>query len=252
MTIESSVTECRVRGLELTLDRSGSMLVPMGTTIAFHAKTVCRVAVIEFHERLFALVARAYKSLSLDRRALEEWLGAVEILPRTVWVHEIVHRYLFERHALGQHDNAATRFLETEILKEIYFLFRDRHAGNDRAPLVHRHSTCVERAVAYVESHLFEPCSLARLVAHAAASESTLTRAFRRELGCTPIAYWRTRKLDEALALLKGGNHSIAEVATRVGYENPTAFAFAFRLRFSRPPSSFSAPSRRLRKAPTL
>src|SRR5262249_36850913 len=153
---------------------------------------------------------------------LERWIQRLELLPRTVWVHEIVHRYIFERYVLHQDDNVATRFLETEILKEIYFLFRDREVGADRATSVHTHSSCVERAMAYIDAHRLEPCRVAALARHARASQSTLLRAFHRELGCGPGAYWRSRKLDQALILLRAGRHSVAEVATRVGYDNPT------------------------------
>jgi hypothetical protein len=48
-------------------------------------------------------------------------------------------------------------FLETELAKEAYFLLRDREAGADRAPAVHRPSTTLERALTWIEAHLFEP-----------------------------------------------------------------------------------------------
>jgi AraC-like DNA-binding protein len=156
-----------------------------------------------------------------------------------VWIHEIVHRYVFERYTLGEEENLATSFLEAEILKEVYFLFRDRDAGADRAARVFERSACIERAVAYVEAHLFERCNVAALASHAHASESSLLRSFRRELGCTPGVYWRGRKLDEALVHLRAGRQSVNEIALEVGYENPTAFAYAFRRRFGKAPSSF-------------
>ena len=78
---------------------------------------------------------------------------------------------------------------------------------------------------------------------------STLLRGFRRELGCTPAAYWRDRRLDEALVLLRSGRHQVAEVAATVGYDNPTSFGWAFRRRFKRAPSTF-VPKRPLRPAP--
>jgi AraC-like DNA-binding protein len=226
------------------------LLLPRDTLATLRASgSSARVAVLAFREPLLALVARMYGKIGVERRRLDRWTLRFELLPRTIWVHEIVHRYSFERYALGEHDNLATRFLETEILKEIYFLFRDREAGADRATAVRKHSACVERAIRHLEAHLFEPCTMTELAARAGASESTLLRAFQREIGCSPASYWRTRKLDEALILLRSGRHSIAEVAAHVGYENPTAFGFAFRRRFGRPPSSFK-PRRPLRRAP--
>jgi AraC-like DNA-binding protein len=250
VTIESSVARASTRGLDLTLDRSGCLLLPRGSDVALCVSGVAaKVAAFAFQEPLFALVARTYGKVGVDRRRLDRWTLRLELLPRTVWIHEIVHRYVFEREALGEDDNLVTRFLEAEILKEIYFLFRDREAGADRATIVRANSACVERAIAYVDAHLLEPCDVAALAAHARASESTLLRAFHREIGASPAAYWRNRKLDVALILLRGGRHSVAEVAVQAGYDNPTAFGFAFRKRFGRAPSSFK-PRRPLRPAP--
>jgi AraC-like DNA-binding protein len=249
VTIESSVVRVHRGAAELLVDRSGCLLLPAGSRADLRAATPARVAVLSFHERLVGHVARTYRKLGLDRARLERWTARLEVLPRTVWVHEIVHRYVFERYALGEHDNAATRFLETEILKEVYFLFRDREKGADRSSTLRRYSAAVERAIAHIEGNLFETASVRALVDVAGASESTLLRTFQRELGESPAAYWRHRKLDEALVLLRSGRHSVAEVATRIGYDNPTSFGASFRRRFGASPSTF-IPRQPTRRAP--
>jgi AraC-like DNA-binding protein len=242
-TIEWATARC---GAD-TLDRSNVLITSRAAAIGTLASTT-RIGVIGFHEPLLAAVEREYRALGLERRRFDRWLRARSVLPRTTWLHEILHRYVFERHALGHHDNQATRFLEVEIAKEIYFLFRDRDLGADRATIVRAPGAPVERALRYIETHLFEPCDAAALAKIAAVSSSTLLRQFRGELGCGPGAYWRNRKLDEALIALRSGR-SVAEVATRVGYDNPTAFGFAFRRRFGRPPSAYR-PTGRVRGAP--
>ena len=208
-----------------------------------------RVAILTFQPLLNASTARAYAPLGITLKSLERVLERLELLPRTAWVHEIVHRYLFERCTLEEQDNEATAFLEMEVLKEVFFLFRDRDQGADRASRIQARTPSVERAVGYIEAHLFEACRVGALARAAAASQSTLLRAFQRELGCGPAAYWRSRKLDEALALLRSGSRSVSEVSAQVGYDNPTAFAHAFRLRFGRTPSHF-VPRHRIRPAP--
>jgi AraC-like DNA-binding protein len=248
--LEAGTADVAIGGESFVVDRTACLVAPKRATIVLSAtKPATRVAVLGFGDALVTTTARTYAKLGLDRDRLERWLTRTELLTRTVWVHEIVHRYVFERHALGAHDNLATRFLEIEILKEIYFLFRDREAGADRASASQRYSGTVERAVAFIEAHLFETHGLRELAKRAGASESTLLRAFRRELGCRPGEYWRTRRLDEALALVRGGRYSVAEVAARAGYENPSSFAYAFRARFGKPPSAFT-PRRPTRRAP--
>lgn len=238
VTLETASVEASVAGQATVIDRTGFLVLPRRTSVTLRSRTPSnRVAVLGVGDALVSSVARRYAKLGFDRARLERWLAGPELLPRTVWVHEIVHRYVFEREALGEHDNLATRFLEIEILKEVYYLFRDRDEGAERASLGQRYSAPVERAVAWIEAHLFEPCGVRELARRSGASESTLLRSFRRELGCRPGEYWRTRRLDEALVLLRSGRYSVAEVAARAGYVNPTSFGHAFRQRFGRPPS---------------
>lgn len=229
-TIESAIA----RAGKQTLDRSNVYVAASG---AITVEGTSRVGAFVFGPVLDE-VERTYAELGFDRKKLDRWLRAPSLLPRTVWLHEILHRYVFERHALGKHGNLATEFLEIEIAKEVFYLFRDRESGDERASIVRTYSAQVQRALDHIEAHLAEDVSVAVLARIAAASESTLLRMFNSELGCSPAAYWRNRKLDEALLWLRGGR-SVAEVATRAGYENPTAFGYAFRRRFGRPPSTF-------------
>jgi AraC-like DNA-binding protein len=228
------------------VDRTACLVAPRRSVLVVGGETPAnRVVVLGFGEEVLADVVERYGALGVERARFDRWLTHAETLPRTVWVHEIVHRYVFEREALGEHDNLATRFLEEEIVKEVYFLFRDRDGGADRASMGHRYSAPVERAVAWIEAHLFEPCGMRELARRAGASESTLLRSFRKELACRPGEYWRTRRLDEARVMLRSGTASVAEVAVKAGYGNPTSFAAAFQKRFG------EAPSMQRRRLPT-
>lgn len=248
VTLEASTVEANVGDAKLVVDRTGCLVMPAQTTVTLRSRTPAgRIALLGFGDALTTECAGAYAKLGFDPRRLARWTSRVERLERTVWIHEIVHRYVFEREALEEHDNLATRFLEVEILKEIYFLFRDRDEGADRANAVAQHSPTVARALAWIEAHLFDPPDIKELARRSSASESTLLRSFRRELGTPPAEYWRTRRLDESLVLLRSGRYAIAELATRAGYDNPTSFGHAFRQRFGRPPSHFlrARPTRR-------
>lgn len=228
---------------DTTLDRSNLLLTSRSAELAGD-----RLGLLTLHPPVLVAVEREYASLGLDRRMFERWLRHRTVLPRTTWLHEILHRFVFEHHALGHRDNLATRFLEIEIAKEIYFLFRDRERGADRASTLRTPGAPIERALRYIESHLFEDCDVRELARIAGASESTLLRQFQAEVGATPGAYWRNRKLDQALLALRSGR-SVAEVAIHVGYDNPTSFGFAFTKRFGRSPSTFR-PRGRVRAAP--
>jgi AraC-like DNA-binding protein len=192
-------------------------------------------------------------STALMRRVTEVYAGEValarfrrhvespRVLVRTTWVNELAHRYLFERAVCRKRDNDATRFLETEIAKELYFLCHEEERQLDRPSLVEERTPVVRRALEHLEKHLFEAAVLRDLPRAVGASASTLLRAFQRELGESPLAYLRTRRLDEALMMLKSRRLRVSEVSALVGYTNLAAFSHAFRARFGLRPSDVAS-----------
>ncbi len=220
------------------VDRITWWLVPAKTTLRVAAKSlVAQTLVLSVAESLVTAVVRAYRG-EIDPRALARHLTSAQLLPRTNWVNEVCHRYLFERATCGRRDNDATRFLEMELVKEIYFLCHEQKQLGARPSIVAGKSEVLQKALRYIEAHLFDADVLAGLAKASGASTSTLLRTFQRQLGQAPLTYVRTRRLDEALLLLKSGRYTVSEVSLRVGYQNLSAFASAFRKRFGNKPSA--------------
>ncbi len=235
--VHAGLAEIVTGAVRHVLDRASWALVPAGVRAAIVARSpVTHVVVFTISGGLRETVVRAYDG-EIERARFERYLSEVQLLPRTTWVNEICHRYLFERAVCKKSGNAATAFLEMEIVKETYFVCHERFLARERASLAVEPSAMVERAMALVEKHLFD-VDVIRLVADGCgASASTLLRTFKRELGYPPLTYVRRRRLDESMLLLKSRKYRVGEVATLVGYKNFAAFSQAFRARFGRRPS---------------
>ena len=232
------------------IDRASFALVPASTSYRVRAKSsVTKLATLLVADGARERACREYRP-HIDARRFDELLAMPRVLPRTRWVDEIVHRYVFERAVCGRHTSAASVFLETEIAKEIYFLCAERDEKRRRASVVTEESDVVSRARAWIDVNLFAPLRVGDLARHAATSESTLLRAFQRELGRAPAAYARERRLDAALLLLQSGRHTVGEVAAHVGYASLAAFTAAFTRRFDRAPSSVRRDDGALQRLP--
>lgn len=224
-----------------TLDRASWLLVPKGARAVVLARSpVVHTLVLTVTSVLRERVAAMYTG-EIDPKRFERYLAEPQALPRTTWVNEVCHRYLFERAVCRKRDNVATSFLEAEIVKELYFVCHERFTARDRAPLVAAPSALIARATAIVDGHLFEPDVIERALRGCGASPSTLLRTFKRELGCGPLAYVRRRRLEESMLLLKARRYNVSEVAAMVGYRNLAAFSHAFRARFGVRPSEVRA-----------
>jgi signal transduction histidine kinase/DNA-binding response OmpR family regulator len=91
----------------------------------------------------------------------------------------------------------------------------------------------------YVGQHLADDTlSVSTLAYHFAMSESTLLRQLKRLTGLSPIQYLQEVRLNEARRLLENRRYSsIAQVASKVGYDDTRSFSRSFRQRFGKLPS---------------
>ena len=239
VTTDTGIVETRVDDTAHLIDRASILVVAKGATVRVTPKgPVGHLFALTVSRGLVETTAATYDGF-IDRKLLERYLAKTEPLPRTNWLDEICHRYLFERAECRRKNNDATRFLEVEITKELYFLKLEREKTRDRRAAVEEtKSPLVARALLAIEGRLFETDVLSSLAKECRASESSLLRAFKREMGVAPSAYVRGRRLDEARLLLMGKRFTVGEVAANVGYKSFAAFSEAFRARFGQPPSA--------------
>ena len=100
-------------------------------------------------------------------------------------------------------------------------------------------SAVARRAVEYIQEHAHEPITVQQVADAAYISTRGLHYAVTRDLGCTPRELlWRIR-LERARAELAAsdGSPTVAAVARRWGYANPSRFAQAYLRAFGEYPS---------------
>ncbi|MCL5778430.1 AraC family transcriptional regulator [Limibaculum sp. FT325] len=85
------------------------------------------------------------------------------------------------------------------------------------------------RAMAAMTADLGAAHRVGEIARRAGTSGSRLHAAFRDCLGTTPMGWLTARRMEEARRLLVTGGLAVGEVAARVGYDDPAAFARAFR-----------------------
>jgi AraC-like DNA-binding protein/predicted transcriptional regulator YdeE len=92
-------------------------------------------------------------------------------------------------------------------------------------------------AVAYIESHLFEPMTVKSISAHAGFSPSRFSRGFTRLQGESVMAYVHGRRLEEALRrMLAEPDVRLVDLAFDSGFDSQEAFTRAFARAFGHPP----------------
>lgn len=91
----------------------------------------------------------------------------------------------------------------------------------------------------YIDEHIDEPMSNARLAEIALASESRFIRRFREATGRTPGRYVQDRRVSRAAELLVSTDQTIDTIAESCGFANRYYFTRVFAQRMGCPPARY-------------
>ncbi len=94
--------------------------------------------------------------------------------------------------------------------------------------LVHADEVILD-AQMHLRTHFAERISISELADESDLSVRQFERRFRRATGSSPQAYLRRHRIEAAKNLLAATNLNIAEIALRVGYQDPGYFSCLFR-----------------------
>lgn len=120
--------------------------------------------------------------------------------------------------------------VKDEIFKEYRRLITEAQNRTKSLP--------VTRAVRYIENHLYGSCSVQDVAAAVKRNPQYLSVLFKKELGCSPLQYIRSRKLTEACGLLKNGL-SVSETADALGFCNASYFIREFKRAYGKTPADY-------------
>lgn len=84
-------------------------------------------------------------------------------------------------------------------------------------------------AVDYIENNLTGEIDFSKAAEKAYCSVSHFHRIFLAINGLTPVEYARRRRLTLAATEISSGSYKIIDIATKYGYDSPSAFTRAFR-----------------------
>lgn len=101
---------------------------------------------------------------------------------------------------------------------------RDVEVGKALTLLHHRHA---------------HPWTVAGLAREAGLSRTVLSERFRHFLGEPPMAYLRRWRLRLGARTLTATSHSVAQIASDLGYESEAAFNRAFKREYGLPPATY-------------
>ena len=137
------------------------------------------------------------------------------------------------------HEPREPGYLRLKTLELLLFLSHlDAHAEVQQTEYFNQHQVeCAKQVAERMTVDLTQRHTIEQLAAEAGLSPTALKTCFKGVYGSSIYAYLRQYRLQTAQKLLTETDASVAEIARRVGYENPNKFSSAFRDAFGQTPT---------------
>ncbi len=158
------------------------------------------------------------------------WHGAIQLL----------HTEVFHTGSLAQ-EGIGIGALEEFCMSRLLMIQRN----NYREQLIRGSGEPGRRAVRqsldYIERNLSEPVTMGSIAAQVGVSVRSIQQGFKEELGVTPMAHLRERRLErvreELTDAAAGDGITVTEVAERWGFNHLGSFSVLYRKRWGESPS---------------
>jgi AraC family ethanolamine operon transcriptional activator len=188
---------------------------------------------------------RAYAE-AIEHRDVDAMLGGAHVIKPAVSRLAELRRFLqsvlasLAANPAALHFDETQRLLEQSIFGAILAVFGDADEVSAARPLCPSRNQLVERARAYMRSHIDAPITVADLCAHLGVSRRTLQYSFNEVLGQNPVRFLRALRLNGVRRDLKAARRqgaSIQDVAARWGFWHLGHFVTDYKRMFGELPS---------------
>ena len=97
-----------------------------------------------------------------------------------------------------------------------------------------------DRILAYVESKVYEPLTVADICQQFSLSRSTLQHLFKNAVNQSPKKYISDMKLERSCQMLRENKYTISEISLKLGYSSIHYFSNAFNQKYHISPSEYA------------
>lgn len=101
----------------------------------------------------------------------------------------------------------------------------------------------ITKAIRYIHEHIYESCTVASLAEYLHLNPRYFSTLFKNEVGISPSAYIRQKKLEEAYHLVTQHDMPLNEIAELLGFYDASHFSADFKRMYGKSPQHFRSSS---------
>ena len=122
------------------------------------------------------------------------------------------------------------------LVYELIFLLFKKHL----IKIERKEKTKIHELIEYMEENYREEIDAEALARRAGYSTEHFCRKFKEAIGITPMTYLRIYRLEESVKMIKDGEYSIGEIASRCGFSDANYFTRCFKAHYGVPPRYYT------------
>jgi len=226
-----------VRGSALFLNDQMEVAVESGNMMLFHPDACYHYGLhpsADHWEHLWVLFQpRPQWSEWLEWEELDE--GIFHLSLGDVDSFKLMERLFRELISLGEDASSYQSDLQYNRLEEIIIRAKEYSSHPERVSIDPR----IQSACDYIQAHLSERFSVEDVAAACHLSPSRMAHLFKEHMGVSLKSWSGDLRLQQARKKLISSNDSISQVASQVGYEDPTQFTKYFKKNLGCSPREF-------------
>lgn len=103
----------------------------------------------------------------------------------------------------------------------------------------------IRQAIQFMKNHLFDNIDLAAIAEHLGITTFHVIRLFRDALKVTPMQYYHTMQINEALHLLQDTDMTVTEISQQLNFSSSFYFSQAFKKKIGLSPAAYRKETRK-------
>lgn len=140
------------------------------------------------------------------------------------YASSLLHHFLASMRYLGQYRRAKSKY----------------YHSNDKEPFTyHNHMDIVESAIHFMRENMENHLSMEEMLKYIGYSKSHFSIVFKKQMGCTPLAYFNRLKIESACELLKLTDMRMNQICYKIGMKDSLYFSRLFKKTMGMSPTEY-------------
>ena len=230
--VDTGVFHTEVDGVSFTLGEKDLMIYGPGQFHSQHTddQTVSYVTILFNMENLSADLPEDWYSILINR-----------VFPYNKKIYTLIKALVQESSTGAPYTDSLMHCLLTEtiirLLQGVYVMPAVQPSSVVRQ---NYQEELFDRILAYVDSKIYEPLTVADICQQFSLSRSTLQLLFKNAVNQSPKKYISDIKLEKSCQLLRENKYTISEISLKLGYSSIHYFSNAFNQKYHISPSEYA------------